>query len=57
MTYEQYVIDTFRDDQDCMGMDSEEITDIIQETPFKQLEKYLTKKGYNLTEMYNNDNN
>jgi hypothetical protein len=57
MSYEQYVLEVFADDQDCMGMDSEEITDIIQETPFNQIEKYLTKKGYNLTEMYNNDNN
>jgi predicted P-loop ATPase len=55
MTYEKYVIEIFADDQDCMGMDSDEIQDIIEETPFSQIEKYLTKKGYSLREMYNND--
>jgi hypothetical protein len=55
MTYEQYVLDTFADDQDCMGMSEDEINDIIEETPFSQIEKYLIRKGYNLIEMYEND--
>lgn len=57
MTYEQYLLDIFRDDHDCKGMDIEEINDIIEETPFNQIEKYLINQGYSLREMYNNDNN
>jgi hypothetical protein len=52
MTYEQFVIDVFKEDQNCKGMDMEEIEDIITETPFKQIEKFLTKSGYDLNDMY-----
>jgi hypothetical protein len=55
MTYQEYVLDVFIEDQSAMGMDTEEIQDIIQEYPFIKIEKWLIKKGYDLTEMYNND--
>jgi hypothetical protein len=55
VTYEQYVLDVFADHHDCMGLCSEEITDLINETPFSKLERWLTKRGYDLKEMYEND--
>jgi uncharacterized protein YcgL (UPF0745 family) len=55
MTYQEYVIDIFKEDQNCMGLDLEEIEDIIQEVTFDKIEKYLTKQGYNLNEIYKND--
>jgi hypothetical protein len=50
MTYQQYVLEVFRDHHDCMGMDSDEIEDLIQETSFSSIERWLTKTGYDLTE-------
>jgi hypothetical protein len=54
MTYEQYVLDTFKEDQGAYGLCMDEIEDIIQETPFSKIEKFLSKR-YNLNEMYEND--
>lgn len=53
MTYKQYVYDTFAEHHNCMGMDLEEINDLINETEFNQIEKWLTKAGYDLNEYYN----
>jgi hypothetical protein len=55
MTYQEYVYDVFAEDQSAMGLDNEEIKDIIQETPFSKIEKWLTRKGYDLNEMYSTD--
>jgi hypothetical protein len=55
MNYQEFVLDIFKEDQNCMGLDLEEIEDIIQEVTFNQIEKYLTKQGYDLKEMYEND--
>jgi ADP-dependent phosphofructokinase/glucokinase len=52
MTYEQYVLDVFAEHHNSMGLDEEEINDIISETPFSQLEKWLIKIGYDLQEYY-----
>jgi hypothetical protein len=53
MTYEQYVLEVFRDHHDCMGMDSEEIEDLIEEASISAMEKWLSKIGYDLSEYYN----
>jgi hypothetical protein len=55
MTYQEYVLQVFREDHDCKGMSEEEIEDIIEENSFRSIEKYLCKEGYNLHEMYEND--
>jgi hypothetical protein len=55
MTYEEYVLEVFREDQNCLGYDLEEINDIIEEATVSQIEKFLLTKGYNLKLMYNND--
>ena len=52
MTYEEFAIDIFIEDQNCKGMDIEEIKDIITETPFAKIEKFLINAGYDLFEMY-----
>lgn len=53
MTYQQYVIDVFIEHHNCMGMDIEEIRDIIKETKFSRIEKWLTRNGYDLNEYEN----
>ena len=50
MTYEEYVIDAFIEHHNCLGMDIEEAEDIVKETPFHKIEKWLTKIGYDLNE-------
>ena len=55
MTYQEYVLDVFAEDQSAMGLDLEEIRDIIEENTFCRIEKWLTMKGYDLQEMYDND--
>jgi hypothetical protein len=55
MTYQEYVYDVFKEDQNCQGVSLEEIEDIIEETSFNTIEKFLTKRGYDLTGMYEND--
>jgi hypothetical protein len=55
MTYQEYVLDVFAEDQSAMGLCGEEIQDIIEENSFSSIEKWLIKKGYDLSEMYNND--
>jgi hypothetical protein len=55
MTYQEYVLDVFAEDQSAMGLCGEEIQDIIDENSFSSIEKWLIKKGYDLDEMYNND--
>ncbi|WP_156187460.1 hypothetical protein [Peribacillus loiseleuriae] len=52
MAYQEYVYEVFRDHHDCMGMDEEEISELIEETSFAQIEKWLTKSGYDLNEYY-----
>jgi hypothetical protein len=55
MTYQEYVLDVFAEDQSAMGLCEDEIQDIIEENSFSSIEKFLKKKGYDLSEMYNND--
>jgi hypothetical protein len=55
MTYEQYVLEVFRDHNDCIGVSVEETDDLINESTFAKIERWLIKQGYNLSEMYEND--
>jgi hypothetical protein len=55
MDYQEYVLDVFMEDQNSMGLDLEEIQDIIEETPFTSIEKWLLNQGYELWNMYLND--
>jgi hypothetical protein len=54
MSYEEYVIDVFREDQSAYGLCEEEISDILEETPFKKIERWLSKR-YDIRDMYAND--
>jgi hypothetical protein len=54
MTYEQLIVEVFRDHHDCMGMDSEEIEDLMEEVTVAQMEKWLKRNGYDINELYNN---
>lgn len=51
MTYEERVLDVFKEHHNCMGMDEEEIQDIISETSFSRIEKWLSAVGYDLSEV------
>lgn len=53
MTYKEYVLEVFVEDQAAYGTCTEELNDIIEETPFKQIEKFLKKSGYDLQNDYN----
>lgn len=50
MNYQLKVIDIFAEHHNCMGMDEEEIRDLILETSFNRIEKWLTAIGYDLDE-------
>ena len=52
MTYKEHVIDVFIEHHNCMGLDLEEIEELMDGLPFQQLEKWLKQCGYNLEEMY-----
>lgn len=45
---EELVKDIFLEHQNCMGMDLEEATDIYEDTPFPQIERFLLKQGYEI---------
>lgn len=49
MGYQEYVLEVFRDHHDCIGASSEEIDDMINETSFEAIEKWLQQSGYNLS--------
>lgn len=49
MKYQEYVIEVFRDHHDCIGVSSEEIDDMINETSFDVIEKWLQQSGYDLS--------
>jgi hypothetical protein len=51
MTYQERVLDVFTEHHSCMGMDQEEIQDIISETPFNKIKKWLDRNGYDLSEI------
>lgn len=53
--YQCYVLEVFKEDHAAKGMDLEEIEDIIQESDFSQIERWLKRQGYELLEMYRND--
>jgi hypothetical protein len=52
MTYQVYVLELFKEHHLNGGMDIEEIEDLIFESRFDQIEKWLIKNGYNLNEYY-----
>lgn len=52
MTFEAFVDDVFTDHHDCMGMDEDEIADLIDDTTHEQRKKWLVRDGYNLRKMY-----
>ena len=52
MTYQEYVRDVFMEHHSAMGMDIEEAEDLFNESSFKQIEKWLSKIGYDLNEYY-----
>lgn len=56
MSYEQFVYEVFRDHHDCLGMDSEEIEDLIEDNDFSAIERFLVKAGYDLGNMYEHVN-
>ena len=51
MTYEAYVLEVFKDDQNCQGVGMDEIDDIIEETPFPRIERFLARR-YDLITMF-----
>lgn len=53
LNYQDYVLSTFKDHHDCMGLSNEEIEDMINETSFSSIEQWLMNVGYNLNEYYN----
>lgn len=48
LTYEQFVNDVFIEHHISMGLDIEETNILIEESTFKQREKWLIKRGYDL---------
>lgn len=46
--YEEFVDDCFAEHHACMGMDWEEIHDLIENSSFKSREKWLKREGYDL---------
>jgi hypothetical protein len=46
--YHAYVKDVFVEHQNCMGQDIEEAEDAFSDQPFKTIEKFLLKSGYDL---------
>lgn len=52
MTYQEYVIDVFKEHHVSLGMDQEEVNDLIEETGFARMEKWLKAVGYDLNEYY-----
>lgn len=55
VTYEQYVTETFKDHHDCMGLGSDEIDDLVEETTHEQRERWLKRQGYDLDGMWEVD--
>lgn len=53
MTYEQFVYDVFLADQNDIGVELDDIQDVIQRSPFSLIEKFLIKCGYNLQDEFN----
>lgn len=47
-TFEQFVDEVFKEHHNCMGMDAEEIEELIDDSTFDQRRKWLIKEGYNL---------
>ena len=52
MTYKEYVYNVFIDHHLDSGLDTEEIQDIIEDSNFEQIERWLIKNGYDLEEYY-----
>ncbi|MGD6876839.1 hypothetical protein [Bacillus infantis] len=52
MTYKEYVLDVFKEHHNSGGMDMGEIEDLISESSFDKIEKWLSKNGYDLNEYY-----
>lgn len=52
MTYEQFVDEVFTDHHDHMGMDEDEILELIEDTTFEQRKKWLKRNGYDLSQMF-----
>lgn len=48
--YQVKVLDIFAEHHNCLGMDQDEIQDMIAETPFASIEKWLQVIGYDLDE-------
>ena len=51
MTFEEYVTYVFADHHDSMGMDTEEISDLIEESTHQQRLLFLQKLGYDLIDV------
>ncbi|WP_179123903.1 hypothetical protein [Paraliobacillus ryukyuensis] len=52
MSYKDYVLNVFIEDQNAMGKSIDDIEQIIKVTKFERIEKWLTKMGYDLNEYY-----
>lgn len=49
MTYKEFVLDTFIKHHNCVGKYEDwELQEIIEVTPFNNIERWLIKVGYNL---------
>lgn len=55
MTYQEWINDIFQEHHNCMGMDLDEIQDLIEDSTPEQRKKWLDKNGYDvsLQEYYN----
>lgn len=50
MKNKDFIDEIFSDHHDCMGLDQEEIDELIEESTFKQRYNWLKKIGYELEE-------
>lgn len=50
--YVEYVYDVFKEHHSSMGLDAEEIQDLIEENTFDTIEKWLIRNRYDLSEYY-----
>ena len=46
MTYEKYVDEVFIEEHNCLGLDMEEIEELIEDSTWEQRHKWLKKIGY-----------
>lgn len=52
MKFKDIVDEIFKDHHDCMGLDEQEIDDLIEESTWKQRYNWLKKSGYELEESH-----